>query len=324
MRMLVCVAIVGLALAGPAAAQEILCGDVNSDEAVDISDLLDFMDYLGGNTDIDTAAGEYDHRVGVSICDLWAMVFYWVGPKASWGDCNPTEQYGFSLSATDTVYIPSVSGIREEVTEVFLPVAMTFEGDRGSFHWPLLHQAAGSNGVFGLTQALSHHEGDSTGLLLEVSDPLLGDTVALTGLLFLEIGSPEGNHIWFSLHYERTGSGTGDIVTELTDRYYPLNYTVARQTGQTDADLFRPVVVSVDVSFPMGDSDCNGQLDITDLVTMVDHVFGGGSVCRPYVQPYGLHILDMDCSGNYDISDLVYTVDYMFTGGPKPCNPFAP
>jgi hypothetical protein len=74
----------------------------------------------------------------------------------------------------------------------------------------------------------------------------------------------------------------------------------------------------------MGDCDCSGSLDISDVVCIVEHIFDFGPVCEPYLQPYSVHILDVDCSGSHDIADLVYFIDYMFNGGPPPCDPFAP
>lgn len=297
------------------------CGDVNGDLQVDISDLIAYLEYLGGNLDIDTANGDIDNRIGTSICDVEYLIDIFPWEKGNTPpDCNPTEQYSFTPDLLDTVYLPYLTGIPGDVTEVYLPIAMTYDGYGGSFYWPLLLQATGSNGTFELGQTHMIDNGQST--MTSMSVPPLGDTLVLLGVHFF--GSFEGNYIHYSLRYDRVAPGSGDIAIAPTDRYDPLRFAVGRHVSDLDVDLHTPVVVNVDVSFPMGDCDCSGSLDIADLVCMVDYMFGSGWVCEPYQQPYSIHILDISCTGGSDISDLVFFVDYMFHGGPPPCNPFAP
>ena len=304
---------------GFASAQESPCGDVNGNGIVDITDVMDLLEYLGGNRDIDTANGDVDYRIGTSISDAYYYLSIWEKGYTP-GNCEPTEEYSFTPTETDTVYLPYRTGIADDVTEVYLPIAMTYDGYGGDFYWPLLHQAAGSNGTFQLGQTHVIDNGQNT--LATMGNPPLGDTLVLYGICFL--GTFEGNEIYYSLRYDRIAPGEGEIAIATTDRYDPLKFAVGRNVSVMDVDLHRPVVVFVDVSFPMGDCDCNGCLDIADLVCMVDHMFGLGSSCEPYLQPYSVHILDVDCIGNVDISDLVHIVDYMFSGGPPPCDPFAP
>lgn len=304
---------------GVASAGVSSCGDVNGDGSQDIVDVLALLEYLGGNLDIDTAAGDIDYRIGTSISDVWYYLS--MGEKGSTpGNCEPTEEYSFTPDEADTVYLPYRSGIADNVTEVYLPIAMTYDGYGGDFYWPLLHQAAGSNGTFQLGQ--THVMDNGQVILATVGDPLLGDTLVLCGVSFF--GSFDGNAIYYSLRYDRVAPGEGEIAIAPTDRYDPLRFAVGRNVSAMDVDLYSPVVVYVDVSFPMGDCDCSGSLDIADLVCMVDYMFGSGSVCEPYQQPYSIHILDISCTGGSDISDLVFFVDYMFHGGPPPCDPFAP
>jgi len=62
-----------------------------------------------------------------------------------------------------------------------------------------------------------------------------------------------------------------------------------------------------------GDVDLDGQITISDLVFMVNYMFGGGPA------PEVLATMDVngDCN-NGDISDLVHLVNYMFGGGDAP------
>jgi hypothetical protein len=64
-----------------------------------------------------------------------------------------------------------------------------------------------------------------------------------------------------------------------------------------------------------GDVDLSGNIDIDDIQTIVNYIFGGlplpGSIIRA----------DTDCSHSVDIDDIMVLVDYMFGGGPPPCSP---
>jgi hypothetical protein len=59
-----------------------------------------------------------------------------------------------------------------------------------------------------------------------------------------------------------------------------------------------------------GDVDGSGIVDITDLVYLIDYVFGGGP------GPVSMNSADVDASCGVDISDITYMVSYYFQGGP--------
>ncbi len=61
-----------------------------------------------------------------------------------------------------------------------------------------------------------------------------------------------------------------------------------------------------------GDVDGSGIVDITDLVYLIDYVFGGGPV------PVSMNSADVDASCMVDITDITYLVSYYFQGGPSP------
>ncbi len=65
-------------------------------------------------------------------------------------------------------------------------------------------------------------------------------------------------------------------------------------------------------TWTLGDIDNSHGLDISDLTSLVDCMFGGG-VC-----PDPLFVGDVDGSCTFDISDLTYMVAYLFGGGPAP------
>ena len=79
----------------------------------------------------------------------------------------------------------------------------------------------------------------------------------------------------------------------------------------TDSGLYTmPSNVLSFYSWTLGDMDHSHGLDISDLIYMVEYMFGGG----PAMSPMCLGDFDVSCT--CDISDLIYLVDYMFGDGP--------
>jgi hypothetical protein len=75
-----------------------------------------------------------------------------------------------------------------------------------------------------------------------------------------------------------------------------------------DASTVQILDGSVTVLLPIlyGDANCNGQTDISDLVYMIDYMFGGG----PSVSC--LENVDCDEDDQISITDLVCLIDWMF------------
>ncbi len=299
------------------------CGDINGDGTIlTVGDLVLLLRYLAGNAEIDPAVADIDGRVGVSIGDAWYLsngVGGWPPPPPF--DCNPTATYSFNPSSEDTVYVPYRTDIGNDVTDVYLPLATTLGSSAGAVYLPLLYSAAGSGSQFALVEIIAESD---DGLVL--SQPSLADTVVLFGLeitFFWELDL-EGNQILFTLHYQRTGVGESAIVTALVDRTDPLRWAVLKPAVDWGMDLFRPTVVPVSLSYPIGDCNCDGALNVADITCMVGYFFFGGQHCEPYLQPYGIPVLDASCDGSADVSDLVYLVNHFFIGGPPPCDRFVP
>ena len=295
--------------------QDILCGDVNGDETFNISDVLMVIDYLVADVMIDESLFEFDNRVGVTIGDVYVATNIWENGRGLY-DCNPTLEYSFTEAPGDTIYIPYWPEIPDDKTTVYLPVATTTSFLTRAIYLPLLYQAEGSSDAFEFIEAFPVGEHAMGG-----GGPLIQDTIVFFTGVAMMISIP-GNEIMHSLQYNRVNSDDGGIYTGLTDRQDALKYAVF-DVG--NYDLFRPVVVEVDVSFPIGDCNCDRQVDISDITCMVGWMFGEWpSACEPYLQPFSVYIKDLDCSGSVDISDLTYYVDHLFRGGPPPCNPFMP
>lgn len=62
-----------------------------------------------------------------------------------------------------------------------------------------------------------------------------------------------------------------------------------------------------------GDVNNDGQLNVSDAVFIVAHIFGGGPV--PVTNP---GVADANCSGGISISDAVFIIAFIFGGGPDP------
>ncbi len=62
-----------------------------------------------------------------------------------------------------------------------------------------------------------------------------------------------------------------------------------------------------------GDADNSEAVNISDVVRIINYIFGGGAAPDP------LESADVDCSTVVTISDVVYLINHIFSGGPVPC-----
>lgn len=65
-------------------------------------------------------------------------------------------------------------------------------------------------------------------------------------------------------------------------------------------------------SYVVGDADGNSIVNISDAVSLISYIFGGGPA------PVPVSAGDADCSGFVNITDAVYLIAYIFGGGPAP------
>lgn len=64
----------------------------------------------------------------------------------------------------------------------------------------------------------------------------------------------------------------------------------------------------------VGDADGNGQYSITDMVYIINFIFGGGP--EPTPNPIGSG--DADCNGVVSMNDATTISNFIFSGGPPP------
>ena len=76
------------------------------------------------------------------------------------------------------------------------------------------------------------------------------------------------------------------------------------------------VQVGAQSEFQRGDTDANGQLNLTDPVAALGFLFQGGSV------PSCMDAADSNDDGQVNLTDAVYTLSHLFQGGTAPPAPF--
>ncbi|MBK7093376.1 MAG: right-handed parallel beta-helix repeat-containing protein [bacterium] len=129
-------------------------------------------------------------------------------------------------------------------------------------------------------------------------------------------------HVIYSLHLSTDSSLLSPIVVpDISSEYYlieqPLNWAskywwnvkaVGSNGGETwSSQIFRFRTMT------LGDIDGNETVTVSDVVYLVNYIFGGGSELNP------IESGDVDCSGIVTVSDAAYLISYLLGGGPAPC-----
>jgi hypothetical protein len=80
-------------------------------------------------------------------------------------------------------------------------------------------------------------------------------------------------------------------------------------------DYCKADTLSFDVStFICGDTNGDGNVNVSDAVWIINYVFIGGDPPDP------IEAGDCNCDGNCNVSDAVYVINYVFIGGNAPCD----
>ncbi len=77
----------------------------------------------------------------------------------------------------------------------------------------------------------------------------------------------------------------------------------------------KPSEVAVSIPFRRAEANADGQVDISDAISLLGWLFTGGS------EPGCLESADANDDGSTDLSDAVYTLLYLFQGGVAPPAP---
>jgi hypothetical protein len=85
----------------------------------------------------------------------------------------------------------------------------------------------------------------------------------------------------------------------------------AEELGLGTADLNNVEVIEVNLL--RGDTNDDGETDISDVQYSVNYLFRDGPA------PFPAGAGDVNCDGNVDLPDVVYLINYILRGGPPPC-----
>ncbi len=94
-----------------------------------------------------------------------------------------------------------------------------------------------------------------------------------------------------------------------------LNADQSDQDEDGIGDVCDPEPTPTELPFRRSDSDGDGKLDLTDAVSVLSHLFTGGTA------PRCMDAADADDSGELDLTDAVFSLNYQFLGGPRPPEP---
>lgn len=85
-------------------------------------------------------------------------------------------------------------------------------------------------------------------------------------------------------------------------------------TAAALALLFLPLALTNGApEYVCGDADGNEIINVSDAVSIIGYIFGGGSAPEP------LEAGDCDLNGMVNIADAAYLISFIFGGGPEPC-----
>jgi hypothetical protein len=93
-------------------------------------------------------------------------------------------------------------------------------------------------------------------------------------------------------------------------------FSCKQDIGVSNWDVYNFLLADTTTYIPLpkrGDTDGNNIVNISDAVTLISYIFGGGPAPDP------LEVGDCDCNGLVNISDAVYLINFIFGGGPAPC-----
>ena len=122
----------------------------------------------------------------------------------------------------------------------------------------------------------------------------------------------------WATHYGTSGRDVPKSVVVAPDGSYLITgYAVVQESPTTDYDILVIKTVAPQVQFLRADSNVDGEVDLSDAVNTLTHLFLGGKplACQDAA--------DANDSGELDISDAIYTLGYLFLGSsPDPPEPY--
>ena len=140
-------------------------------------------------------------------------------------------------------------------------------------------------------------------------DPSIFPLQFVLGAASFGSGIGAGRYLYanIKLHLEDTTTICIDTLSTQTASLSFVKITSDKYTPQ-----WKSACCKVSFGFPAGDASCNGVVNLTDVIYLVNYLFKGGPA--PCALKYG----DSNCDTKVNLSDVIYDVNYLFKGGPKP------
>lgn len=240
MRIRIIATVLGFMVLGWASTSSgVVCGDANSDEQVNLLDLLSIIDYLRvypQDPPIDLDNADVDGVHGVTVSDAIRMI-----NRILYGtplNCDDSATFSYPLSLDDTVFFPYMLGISDSTDSISLPVIMSLQTSVQGFYVPFLHHGVGSDGLFEYTRT------DLDTFTILVAGDELADTTILIGVDIYK-NQFQGRNEMFTLRYNRVAPGKSDVRPEPTDRSSRFRIAV-----EINNELFVPVIAFYDIDPP--------------------------------------------------------------------------
>jgi hypothetical protein len=126
---------------------------------------------------------------------------------------------------------------------------------------------------------------------------------------------PGDSGLFCRMFYDVSGPGTLTFRTAVHSFYGPttmegwdwsvsINWPAAGEVGSFNVTAVPP---------QRGNVNCDGQVNVTDVIYIIAYLFKGGLSPRP------LDSGDANCDSKVTVADVVYLINYLFKGGPPPC-----
>lgn len=102
------------------------------------------------------------------------------------------------------------------------------------------------------------------------------------------------------------------IIVFFSCHLWQLGFGQSNLTDQTSVKAHQQLLSNQSSLF-YGDSNCDGQLDILDVVATINHILG----LNP--DPYCIHLADLNADGEINILDVVFTINLILEVPGLPC-----
>ncbi len=225
---------VALLCGSPAIQSQTVCGDADGNRTVNIGDVVKIFQYLSYG-DILSPGADCDNRLGVTIGDAQWITDY-IFTAGSIPDCSIQDVYTFQPSLNDTIFLPYMVSIPDNVDSVTLPIITSLETGTRAIYLPTQTFETNGPGLFNLSRIDTEHG------LMCVGQKIASDTAIMMGCDPMW-DSPEpqlaGRHSLFELVFRRVAPGSANIVCEGIVRSDSLKLRPAVSKG---GDLYSPVI----------------------------------------------------------------------------------